>query len=118
MQSNFFAAKRLTEALLPSIEASKGHIINIGTAGVLQPTVSCTDYAITKAALWSYTLSLAKQKPGVKVNMVSPGVLENSVGDPDARRIPLVEVAKLVAFLLESDYITGQNIDIASGFRL
>ena len=92
--------------------------MNIGTVGISKPTVSCTSYALTKAALWKYTLSLAKAVPAVKVNMVSPGFLENSIGNPEGLPIPLAEVARLVAFLFSSQAITGQNIEVAAGFGL
>ena len=118
MQINLEVPMRLTEKLLPSIEKAKGHIVNIGTVGISKPTVTCTSYAITKAALWKYTHSLAKAVPFVKTNMVSPGALENTVGNPTDNLVPLGEVARLVAFLFSSQSITGQNIEVAAGFIL
>lgn len=106
------------QRLLPSIERERGHIVNIGTVGIEKPTVSCTSYALTKAALWKYTLSLAKTTPLVKINMVSPGALENTVGNPTQTLVPLSEVARLVAFLFSSEAITGQNIEVSAGFCL
>jgi NAD(P)-dependent dehydrogenase (short-subunit alcohol dehydrogenase family) len=69
---------------------------------------------------------------GVRVNMISPGKMENSVdlidnrladngfGLPMRRPASLEEIAALFRFLLseEAGYITGQNIEIAGGFRL
>lgn len=118
MQSNFFAPVAITSALLESIRKKRGHIVNIGTVGVWRPNLSCTGYAITKAALWKYTLSLAKEIEEVKVNMVSPGVLESSKEKPTSRIVPLSEVARTVAFLFESSCITGQNIEVAAAYGL
>ncbi|MCH9610557.1 MAG: putative oxidoreductase [Chlamydiales bacterium] len=117
MRINVEIPMLLCQKLLPAISKMRGHIVNIGTAGILRPTVSCTSYALSKAALWNYTQSLAKVQSQVKVNMVSPGVMENSVCSSDQKPVDLEEVARLVAFLFTSDAITGQNIDIASGFR-
>jgi len=118
MKMNLHLPERLIGALLPSIEKNRGHIVNIGTAGIEKPTLSCTAYAVSKAALWKYTLSLAKAVPRVKINMVSPGALENTVGNPTDNLVALSEVARLVAFLFSSEAITGQNIEVAAGFLL
>ncbi len=118
MKMNLHLPEKLIGALLPIIEKNRGHIVNIGTAGIEKPTLSCTAYAVTKAALWKYTLSLAKAVSNVKVNMVSPGALENTMGNPTGNLVALSEVARLVAFLFSSEAITGQNIEVAAGFLL
>jgi NAD(P)-dependent dehydrogenase (short-subunit alcohol dehydrogenase family) len=62
------------------------------------------------------------------VNMVSPGILSNSVELPPEPTgwIPLGrlgktgDVAEAVAFLVsrKADYITGVNLDISGGYHL
>lgn len=125
-QVNFHAPMTLMAALAPGIKKSQGSIINIGVSGLhaLQANVVNTAYGATKLSLWLATKALSRELAHfqVRVNMVSPGQLENSVDRPsDLARLPMrrlgkpLEVAKTIAFLLSGDsaYITGQNIDIA-----
>jgi NAD(P)-dependent dehydrogenase (short-subunit alcohol dehydrogenase family) len=75
-----------------------------------------------------YTISLAKELASkeVRVNMVSPGFMENAVDLPDFSALPLKrpaflkEVAQVVGYFFDSKnaYITGQNIEVAGGVGL
>ena len=131
-QVNVWAPIALSQAFLPSLLELEGSIINLGVAGlhgvVADTSTSC--YRMTKLSLWMWTKSLAKElaPKKVRVNMVSPGRLENSE-DPTMKNKSLVpmgrdgkerEVAEVVAFLLDKKnvYITGQNIEVAGGVRL
>ena len=109
-----------------------GQIINIGMAGLdgLRANRRGADYHVSKAGLLSLTRSLAAGwgARGIRVNMVSPGQLENSIDLPDAddlrRQVPLgragtlEDVTQAVAYLLDASYVTGANIDVAGGYRL
>jgi len=61
----------------------------------------------------------------ITVNMVSPGFLENSVGEPD-RPIPLgrkgrfSDITGAIDFLLSDagEYVTGTNLRVSGGFNL
>lgn len=130
-ETNVFAPVALTQALMPTLIQSKGSIINLGVAGLLgvRGDLHSTAYTLTKQVLYGLTLSLSKQYANkhVRVNMISPGHLENSVSLPkDLSVIPmqrpglLSEVAALVSFLIskEAAYITGQNIEISGGLKL
>jgi NAD(P)-dependent dehydrogenase (short-subunit alcohol dehydrogenase family) len=130
-QINLHAPFALINALLPSLKNERGCIVNIGTAGVeyRYANVRSMAYGVTKSALWTLTRGLAAElaPEHVRVNMVSPGHMENSVDKPgDLSTLPmrrlgtLAEVVRVVLFLLadSSDYITGQNIDVAGGLRL
>ncbi len=128
-QENFLSPFYITKSLLSSLIASRGSIIHIGETGVAKggPKREAPAYFMSKEALWqltrSYALELAPY--GVRVNMVSPGILENTI-DSETKNLPmkragkLEEIASLVAFLLreENHYITGQNIEVAGGFGL
>ena len=99
----------------------------MGVTGLDRAITITPAYTMTKAALYSYTRSLAKElaPSKVKVNMISPGVMENSI-DLENHTLPmgrpayLAEVARVACWLLreENSYITGQNIEIAGGFGL
>ena len=115
-------------ALMPA----DGNIINIGMAGLegTRANVRGADYYVSKTGLLSLTRSLAAgyASRGIRVNMVSPGQLDNSVDLPPpdeiGRTVPLGragemhDIAQAVEYLLDAHYVTGVNIDVAGGYRL
>lgn len=130
-RANFFVPCWLMQHFLPSLQKKGGQIINIGTAGVghVIADTFAPAYHISKMALLAWTKSLAKELApmGVRVNMISPGKMENSVDVTDGglslpmqRTARFSELRALFRFLLseESGYTTGQNIEVAGGFRL
>jgi NAD(P)-dependent dehydrogenase (short-subunit alcohol dehydrogenase family) len=109
-----------------------GNIINIGMAGLegIRANVNGTDYYVSKTGLLVLTraLAVAYAKQHIRVNMVSPGQLDNSIDLPPpaaiARIIPLgragglEDIAQAVDYLLDASYVTGVNIDVSGGYRL
>jgi len=71
---NVFAMFRLCKALLPQMKEG-GSIINTGSIQSFDPSSNLIAYASTKAAIVSFTRSLAGLaiKQGVRVNAVAPG---------------------------------------------
>ena len=132
LRLNLSSCFRLIQAALPLFPASGGSIINIGYAGVenLTATTHNTAYLISKSGLLILTKSLAQAlgPRGIRVNMVSPGILSNSVELPEDTKnwVPLgrlgtvTDVANAVAFLAggKADYITGANLDVSGGYHL
>ncbi|NCF70838.1 MAG: SDR family oxidoreductase [Chlamydiales bacterium] len=130
-QTNFFAAFQLTNFLLPQIKQAKGHIINIGYSGLTSKakhSFACA-YFLTKQSLltWSKTLAYEMIPHSVRVNMLSPGHLENTVvkvNNPSSllfsRTGTLKEFAEIFLFLIseKSNYVTGQNLEVAGGAQL
>ncbi|KAF3362335.1 putative 3-ketoacyl-acyl carrier protein reductase, fabG [Chlamydiales bacterium STE3] len=121
----------LSKAFSPSIIRNEGTITMIGVAGLqnLRADTYASAYASAKTALLQLTRTLAKELIAhqVRVNMVSPGYLENAIDLPsDLSKIPLgkpttlEEVSQMIAFLMDDKNrsITGQNIEIAGGIRL
>lgn len=130
-QINFHAPVSLIQTLLPSLKKSHGNIINIGVSGLetMRANTTFPAYLATKSSLLLMTKSYAKELAsfGVRVNMVSPGQLENSIDRPESpKAIPIgrfgttTDVARVISFLIakESSYITGQNIEVAGGLGL
>jgi NAD(P)-dependent dehydrogenase (short-subunit alcohol dehydrogenase family) len=130
-QTNLYVPFILSQAFLPTIKSHRGTIINLGTTGIgaINANAQFTVYRMTKMSLYMLTKSLAKELAPfqVRVNMVSPGYLENAVDLPAI--LPKLsmqrpgfsrEIARVIAFLMEeeSGYITGQNIEIAGGVAL
>lgn len=129
-QNNLHAPFFLTQSLLPLIKKEQGCVINIGTAGLNtgRSYVYASGYNIAKQALFQLTKSFAKELAPylVRVNMISPGHLENSVDLLDPHLLPMKRAAQpddigsLLLFLLgdQGGYITGQNIEVSGGFGL
>lgn len=128
-QANLHAPFALCHAFLPSLIACQGSILNIGVVGInnLHADVKRTAYLSTKMGLFMLTKSLAREfaNSHVRVNMVSPGYLENAVdlatADlPMERPASLKEVLRAISFLLDekNGYLTGQNIEIGGGIGL
>ncbi len=111
---------------------SGGSIINIGMAGLegIRANVHGTDYYVSKTGLLVLTRALAAAHAGrnIRVNMVSPGQLDNSIDLPPPEKIgrsvplgragTLEDIAQAVAYLLDATYVTGANVDVAGGYRL
>jgi len=131
LQTNLAGTFRLIQALATLIPKG-GSIVNIGYAGVegLTGSTHNTAYLISKTGLLVLTKSLAQAlgPEGVRVNMVSPGILSNSVELPEnpadfvpMRRLGTVaEVTDAVEFLVGDGarYVTGVNLDVAGGYHL
>ncbi len=107
-------------------------IINIGMAGLegTRASANGADYFVSKTGLLVLTRALAAgyADRGIRVNMVSPGQLENSVDLPPPDEIGawvplgragrLDEIGDAVVYLLGAEYVTGVNLDVAGGYRL
>lgn len=129
LASNLTATFATCQEAAPRMrEAGFGRIVNLGYAGsrhlVARPGI--VPYAIAKAGVLHLSHALAKvlAGSGVSVNVVSPGVIETSVSQP-LREIPagrVGTVAELVDaalyFVRASDYVTGQELEVAGGWNL
>jgi len=141
------SAVRLDRAVLPGmIAAGEGAIVHIGSNAARLPRPAALAYAAAKAALATYSKGLASEagRHNVRVNLVSPGIIETAafaarIGvladqagtDLDTARrdfissfnIPLGrpgtadDVAALVTFLVSpsASYLTGTNHVIDGG---
>lgn len=129
-QTNLHVPFVLSQALVHTIRQYRGNIINIGVTGLSSQRVDIRRgaYKIAKGALLMMTKTLAKElSPDIRVNMISPGILENSVDLkehlnvlPLGRPVSFEEVARVLLFLIDenSAYITGQNIEVSGGIGL
>jgi 3-oxoacyl-[acyl-carrier protein] reductase len=128
--SNLHSAFYTCQAAVPLMRAAGGgRIINLAQAGVqnLVARPGITAYAIAKTGVLLYSKALAKveAKHGITVNVLSPGIMENSVskpieGVPMGREGRLGELAAAALYLLspEARYLTGANIEVAGGWNL
>jgi len=131
---NLKAPYFLATLLSNKLSSRNGSIINIVDIHSERPLRNHPIYSISKAGLKMLTLSLAKElAPNVRVNGISPGSIiwpqtKGSISDNQKKimldRVALKrqgkpkDIAEAVLFLVESDYITGQIINIDGGRTL
>jgi len=128
INSNLNSTYYCTHYALPLIRKSNlGRIINIGYASsgqiLAKPRILPYQIAKTGVLLMTKSYALDEAKNKILVNMISPGVMENSIPHPK-KEIPLGKVgslkgfADLVLYVIKSDYITGAHIEYAGGFNV
>jgi 3-oxoacyl-[acyl-carrier protein] reductase len=128
--SNLHATYYTCVAALPFLRQSgAGRIVNFGCAGALNLVArpESTAYLIAKTGVTLLTKAIAEQEAhnGITANVAAPGVIETSRSQP-VGQIPLGrvgrvnEVVSTVRFFLseEANYITGQTIEVAGGWKL
>ena len=130
LKAPFFLSKGLSRKL----NSSEGSIINIIDIHADRPLKKHSVYNISKAGLKMLTLTLAKElAPSIRVNGVSPGSIlwpqegaEISESEKNImlERIALKrqgspqDIADTVLFLANSNYLTGQIINVDGGRTL
>jgi len=108
-----------------------GDLVAIADAAALELWPNYLAHSVAKAALLALTRTLAKaMAPAIRVNAVVPGAILPPPGTPALqlerfRRRTLVgklgtpaEIARGVAFLLESDFATGSVLQLTGGSEL
>ena len=127
----FLCAREAVRRMSTERGGTGGAIVNISSVGAIHGSVGeRVHYAATKGAVNSFTTGLSKEviRQGVRVNAVSPGLIETDMNPPDrlARLVPSVpinraadpiEVARAVLFLLsdEASYMVGANMVVSGG---
>lgn len=120
----------LVRRLRPRLAAAApSHVINIGDSGAdrIEARRQATPYHIAKLGVHVLTRTWAQvlAPEGISVNMVSPGFLENSVGEPGevipAGRVgEFSDVAGAVRFLISDggSYVRGSNLLVNGAWNL
>jgi 3-oxoacyl-[acyl-carrier protein] reductase len=109
--------------------AGGGRVVNIGYTGaeIIKARPAIVAYQIAKTGVIIYTKALARSEArhGITVNVVSPGVMENSVTKPldelpMGRTGRLDELVGAVRYFLtpEAAYVTGTHLEVAGGWNL
>jgi 3-oxoacyl-[acyl-carrier protein] reductase len=136
LDSNLMSAVNMAHAARGALRERGGVLVFFGTAGLesLRARRETAAYAAAKTALLVYARSLALEEAshGVRVNVVSPGLVPHADASEDTRdperiaRVPLgrattaEDVAGVVSWLCssESALVTGQNVEVAGGWLL
>ena len=118
----------LSQRAAPALAASQGAIVNIADLAAFESWPAYVPHGMTKAAVVQMTHAMARAlAPGVRVNAVAPGVvlLPDGWSEEDAEHLrsttPLrrlgspEDVAQVVVFLLEAQYVTGEVIRVDGG---
>lgn len=132
LSTNLLAPFELIRASAELFPDEGGSIVNIGYSG-LQALASSPEnlaYVVSKTGLLVLTRSFADVlgPQGIRVNMVSPGQLDNSVDLPSdfGDRVPLGrpgtmdDVCQAVSWIVSdrASYVTGQNLEVAGGYMM
>ena len=131
LYSAFYTSKEVSKFM---IQAKSGNIINISSIWGLVGASCEMAYSVSKAGLDAMTKSLAKElgPSNIKVNSIAPGIIDtdmnkflsNEEKNQIINEIPLEkigspnDIADCVLFLANSDYITGQIIQINGGWNI
>ena len=136
LESNLETALHLADAARDALRASRGTLVFFGCAGLegLRGRRQAAAYAAAKSALLVFARSLALEEAphGVRVNMISPGLVPHDdaheeTGDPELlSRVPmgrhgtLEEVAQAALWLSSehSSYTVGVDLPVSGGWLL
>jgi 3-oxoacyl-[acyl-carrier protein] reductase len=130
MASNLHSVFYTCQRAVPIMRsAGGGRIVNIGYTGaeIIKARPAIVAYQIAKTGVILYSKALARSEAanGVTVNVVSPGVMENSVTMPldelpMGRPGRLDELVGAVRYFLtrEAGYVTGTHLEVAGGWNL
>lgn len=131
LRVNLTSAFLVTQRVLPGMRKRRwGRIINLSSVAAQTGGVIGPHYATSKAGLIGLTHSYAAllAKEGITANAIAPALLETDMvtnnlnASPD--RIPLGyfghpdEAGRAAVLLAESDYITGQTINLNGGWYM
>lgn len=134
LDSNLSSVYHMCKAVIPEMRRRRqGQIVNIGLSPVYMvrgaPNISA--YAIAKTGVLILTRSLAVEEAphGIRVNCVSPGLIDNGYLPPEQKewmrkRVPMgrlgtpEDVAEAVSFLVsdKASYISGANLAVGGAW--
>ena len=130
MEINCNAVFHLTTLALPMLRAATpSRVINLGDSGAdrVMAKVEAVPYHAAKLGVHLLTRSFAKALTGegITVNMISPGFLENSVGEapssiPAGRTGRFEDVLGALDYLVSdrAAYVSGANIIVSGGWNI
>ena len=135
IEANLTAPFKLTQACFGQMLRKRwGRIISLSSVVAHTGNVGQVNYVAAKAALEGMTRSFALEgaKRNVTVNAIAPGfidtdmtrALNEATKEKILANIPMgrmgsgEDIAKMVQFILEADYVTGQTFHVNGGLYL
>ncbi len=139
VDTNLTGTARVARAFLPALRESAGSLVILSSVGGTAGTVD-TSYAASKAGLHGFVRALAREvgPDGVRVNALTPGPVDTSMNDVivdhlestdflghekvdthlPAYSCPPSEVARSVAYLVDSEFTHGEVHSVNGGMHL
>ena len=120
----------LTQALVPVLKAVNGCVIGMIDTSLGRSWEGLSHYTSTKAGLRQLMMNLAGDlAPEVRVNCIAPGAIMAAPWEAEhfasvIERVPLgrggspQDVAKALMFLVQSEYLSGQVINVDGGWSV
>ena len=135
MNGNFYSLFATSQEVIPGmIKNNGGSIINIASVYGVNGGSFASIYSASKGAIIALTKSLAKElaPSKIRVNSISPGAMNTDMTKGLSEegwrlwldRTPLnkkgepIDIARCIAWLIEDEFTTGQNIIIDGGYTL
>lgn len=133
IQVNLFGTFNIIRALLPIMrEQNYGRIINFSSVVAVHPTPGVSAYSASKAGLIGLTKTLAVENAskGITINAINLGYVSMGMGVEEVplayqekmkNNIPIGrfcnpdEIYNTVKYLIETEYVTGADININGG---
>jgi len=129
---NVFSALMVSRLFIPLLDkGSDPCIVNISSIAIRTGAPSATIYAAAKGAVDVFTRGLARElAPAIRVNAVAPGFIQTPFHDKvstpqyiesNRQNTPLKRlgearhIARAIRFLIESDFVTGETLDVNGG---
>jgi NAD(P)-dependent dehydrogenase (short-subunit alcohol dehydrogenase family) len=133
LKSNLFSCFYLCKAALPVLRGHGSAIVNLGLSPLdrIRGAPNVGAYSVAKAGVLVLTRTLAVEEAshGVRINCVSPGLIDNGHLPGEQKqwmeaRVPMGrlgtidEVAQAVVFLVSdsASYISGANVSVSGGW--
>ncbi len=120
-ETNFFGVLQVIKEAIPLLKKSQSaHIINIGSSAAYTPDPKFSQYAASKGALLSLTLSLSEalKSKKIAVNYVMPGGMSTSMNEEKIQAGSRILGKKLYDAFIERKLTGGPDILKASEFIL
>jgi len=114
MRVNFFAAVRLTLALLPRmLVRGSGMIVNVSSVGGRLGIIHETAYCASKFALcgWSEAMAVDLHGTGISVKLIEPGPVDTEIWDQPDNEEPLYQGPKVAADLVADGIVAALASD-------
>jgi 3-oxoacyl-[acyl-carrier protein] reductase len=131
LRINLTSAFLVTQRVLPNMRKRRwGRIVNLSSVAAQTGGVIGPHYATSKAGLQGLTHSYASllAKEGITANAIAPALLETDMvtGNPSATPEKILlgyfghpdEAGRAAVLLAESDYITGQTLNLNGGWYM
>jgi NAD(P)-dependent dehydrogenase (short-subunit alcohol dehydrogenase family) len=119
----------MTQQVIPQMKKQKsGHIVNIATTIAEHPVAGMALQVITKSTMPAFSRALALEYAanGIRVNTVSPGVVDTPMHanddhnalaklHPIQRLAQTSEIVDAILYLQSATFVTGENLKVDGG---